>query len=97
MLAAHELARLCECLGVSTEARAAVIDSIRSSPPARRVCPQCSRERIRTLPEPQEPRVVCEVRVTKLDLGRWARFPVAFVRWRPDRSVDDCTLDQLSS
>ena len=38
-----------------------------------------------------EPRVVCEVRVTKLDLGRWARFPVAFVRWRPDRSVDDCT------
>jgi ATP-dependent DNA ligase len=44
-----------------------------------------------------EPRVVCEVRVTNLDLGRWARFPVAFVRWRPDRSVDDCTLDQLSS
>ena len=44
-----------------------------------------------------EPKVVCEVRVTNLDLGRWARFPVAFVRWRPDRSVEDCALDQLSS
>ncbi len=36
MLSAHELARLCERLGVSTEARA-VIETIRSSPPARRV------------------------------------------------------------
>jgi ATP-dependent DNA ligase len=44
-----------------------------------------------------EPKLVCEVRVTNLDLGRWARFPVAFVRWRPDRSPDDCALDQLSS
>ena len=33
-----------------------------------------------------EPKIVCEVRVTNRDLGRWARFPVAFVRWRPDRS-----------
>jgi len=33
----------------------------------------------------------------RFDLGRWARFPVAFVRWRPDRSPDDCALDQLSS
>jgi len=40
--------------------------------------------------------MVCEVRVTNLDLGRWARFPVAFVRWRADRSVDDCSLDQLA-
>jgi ATP-dependent DNA ligase len=44
-----------------------------------------------------EPKVVCEVRVTNLDLGRWARFPVTFVRWRLDRSVDDCGLEQLSS
>jgi hypothetical protein len=36
MLAAHELARLCESLGLSAEGRA-VIESIRSSPPARRV------------------------------------------------------------
>jgi len=36
MLAAHELARLCERLGLSAEA-SAIIDSIRSSPPARRV------------------------------------------------------------
>ena len=44
-----------------------------------------------------EPTMVCEVRVTNLDLGRWARFPVAFVRWRTDRSVDDCGLEQLGS
>jgi putative transposase len=36
MLAAHELARLCEHLGLSAEARS-VIEGIRSSPPARRV------------------------------------------------------------
>ncbi len=36
MLAAHELVRLCERLGLSAEAKA-IIDSIRSSPPARRV------------------------------------------------------------
>jgi hypothetical protein len=44
-----------------------------------------------------EPTMVCEVRVTNPDLGCWARFPVAFVRWRTDRSVDDCGLEQLSS
>jgi len=43
------------------------------------------------------PSMVCEVRVTNLNLGRWARFPVAFVRWRTDRSVGDCGLEQLSS
>src|SRR6266849_7233671 len=36
MLTTHELARLCECLGLSAEAKL-VIKSIRSSPPARRV------------------------------------------------------------
>jgi ATP-dependent DNA ligase len=44
-----------------------------------------------------EPTVVCEVLVTNLDLGRWARFPVTFVRWRLDRFVDECGLEQLSS
>src|SRR5438309_675252 len=42
-----------------------------------------------------EPTPVCEVRVMNLDLGRWAGFPVAFVRWCTDRSVDDCGLEQL--
>jgi Mu transposase-like protein len=36
MLTAHEVARLCERLGLSAEARA-VVETIRSSPPARRV------------------------------------------------------------
>jgi putative transposase len=36
MLSAHELARLCERLGLSAEARA-IIETIRSSPPTRRV------------------------------------------------------------
>src|SRR6266704_2480913 len=36
MLAAHELGRLCERLGLSAEARA-VIETIRSTPPSRRV------------------------------------------------------------
>src|SRR5260221_11392176 len=36
MVSAHELARLCERLGLSAEARV-VVESIRSSPPARRV------------------------------------------------------------
>src|SRR5260370_42223104 len=36
MLATHELARLCEALGLSADARA-IIQTIRSSPPARRV------------------------------------------------------------
>ncbi len=36
MLAAHQLARLCESLSLSAEART-VIETIRSSPPARRV------------------------------------------------------------
>src|SRR5438105_957868 len=36
MLPAHELARLCERLGLSGEARA-IVETIRSSPPTRRV------------------------------------------------------------
>ena len=36
MLSAHELARLCDRLGLSGEVRA-IIETIRSSPPTRRV------------------------------------------------------------
>jgi putative transposase len=36
MLSAHELARLCACLGLSGEARA-IFETIRSSPPTRRL------------------------------------------------------------
>jgi ATP-dependent DNA ligase len=43
------------------------------------------------------PHLVCEVRVSNLDAGRWARFPAVFMRWRPDRSADECGLDQLLS
>lgn len=40
--------------------------------------------------------LVCEVRYTTVDNSRWFRLPATFVRWRPDRSPDDCGLDQLS-
>jgi ATP-dependent DNA ligase len=46
------------------------------------------------LPVPAE--VVCEVRFTTLDGVRWLRIPATFVRWRPERSPDDCDLDQLT-
>jgi ATP-dependent DNA ligase len=42
------------------------------------------------------PIAVCEVAFTALDSGRWFRHSATFVRWRPDRSPDDCWLDQLS-
>ncbi len=44
---------------------------------------------------PIPPQLVCEVQVSNLDAKRWARFPAAFVRWRPDRSADDCGIEQL--
>ncbi|MDQ3808724.1 MAG: hypothetical protein M3336_00365 [Chloroflexota bacterium] len=44
---------------------------------------------------PVPPRLICEVRVSNLDAGRWARFPAVFLRWRHDRSAQDCGLDQL--
>ena len=47
----------------------------------------------RRRPIPQ--RLICEVRVSNLDAGRWARFPAAFVRWRLDRSPEECGLEQL--
>jgi ATP-dependent DNA ligase len=42
------------------------------------------------------PIAVCEVAYTVLDGKRWARHAASFVRWRPDRSPDDCWLDQLA-
>jgi hypothetical protein len=33
---------------------------------------------------------------TLLDRGRWLRHAARFVRWRPDRSPDDCWLEQLA-
>jgi ATP-dependent DNA ligase len=41
------------------------------------------------------PELVCEVRVSNLDAGRWARFPAVFLRWRFDRSPEECAVDQL--
>ena len=40
------------------------------------------------------PELVCEVRFAHVD-GRWLRQPAAVVRWRPDRTPEDCGLDQL--
>ena len=44
---------------------------------------------------PVPPGLVCEVRVSNLDAGRWARFPAVFIRWRFDRSPEECGLEQL--
>jgi ATP-dependent DNA ligase len=38
--------------------------------------------------------LVCEVRFAHVD-GRWLRQPATLLRWRPDRSPDDCGLEQL--
>jgi ATP-dependent DNA ligase len=40
---------------------------------------------------------VCEVSYTTLDAGRWLRQPGKFLRWRPDRSPEDCDLEQLAA
>ena len=45
---------------------------------------------------PVPPTTVCEVAYTLLDNGRWLRLPARFLRWRPDRSPEDCWLDQLA-
>jgi ATP-dependent DNA ligase len=44
---------------------------------------------------PVPARLSCEVRVSNLDAGRWARFPAVFLRWRSDRVPEECGLDQL--
>jgi len=45
---------------------------------------------------PVPPIAVCEVAYTLLDNGRWLRLPARFVQRRPDRTSDDCRLDQLA-
>ncbi len=42
------------------------------------------------------PTLVCEVAYSNLDHERWLRQPGRFLRWRPDRSPEDCWLDQLT-
>src|SRR5262249_10013596 len=42
------------------------------------------------------PTAVCEVAYTVLDANRWLSHAARFVRWRPDRSPDDCWLEQLA-
>jgi ATP-dependent DNA ligase len=42
------------------------------------------------------PRLVCEVAYSTLDGKRWFRQPGRFLRWRPDRSPEDCWLEQLA-
>jgi hypothetical protein len=39
--------------------------------------------------------LVCEIRAGNLDHGRWLRQPATFLRWRPDRSPNDCGIEQL--
>ena len=45
---------------------------------------------------PVPPTIVCEVSYTTLHSARWLRQPARFVRWRPDRSPEDCLLEQLN-
>ena len=42
------------------------------------------------------PRLVCELAYSTLDSNRWLRQPGRFLRWRPDRSPEDCWLEQLA-
>jgi ATP-dependent DNA ligase len=39
---------------------------------------------------------VCEVAYTVLDSGKWLRHAASFVRWRFDKSPEDCRIDQLA-
>jgi ATP-dependent DNA ligase len=41
------------------------------------------------------PELVCEIQATTIDAGRWLRQPATFIRWRPDLTPEDCSLDQL--
>jgi ATP-dependent DNA ligase len=43
-----------------------------------------------------QPRLVCEVGYSTVDSKRWLRQPGRFLRWRPDRSPEDCWLEQLA-
>jgi hypothetical protein len=39
--------------------------------------------------------LVCEIRASTIDGGRWLRQPATFLRCRPDLRPKDCCLDQL--
>jgi ATP-dependent DNA ligase len=43
---------------------------------------------------PVRPELVCEVAYEQVDDGSF-RHPARFLRWRPDREVHSCTIDQL--
>ncbi|MGH2703888.1 MAG: hypothetical protein ACRDJ4_01955 [Actinomycetota bacterium] len=45
---------------------------------------------------PLEPRLVCEVSVSRLD-GFPIRHGARFVRWRPDKDPRECTTTALTS
>jgi ATP-dependent DNA ligase len=42
------------------------------------------------------PRLVCEVGYSTVDNKRWLRQPGRFLRWRPDRSPEDCWIEHLA-
>jgi ATP-dependent DNA ligase len=46
--------------------------------------------------EPLRPELVCEVAFDRLENGRF-RHGVGFVRWRPDKDPQSCTLEQLKA
>jgi ATP-dependent DNA ligase len=46
--------------------------------------------------EPLRPELVCEVAFDRLEKGRF-RHGVGFVRWRPDKSPQSCTMAQLKA
>jgi ATP-dependent DNA ligase len=46
--------------------------------------------------EPLRPELVCEVGFDRLENDRF-RHGVRFIRWRPDKSPQDCTLAQLKA
>ena len=46
--------------------------------------------------EPLRPELVCEVAFDRLENDRF-RHGVGFVRWRPDKPAQACTLEQLKA
>jgi ATP-dependent DNA ligase len=45
--------------------------------------------------EPLKPELVCEVRYDQFSGGRF-RHGTKFLRWRPDKAPEKCTLEQVS-
>lgn len=46
---------------------------------------------------PIRPVLVCEVAFDKLQGGERFRHATGFLRWRPDKSPDQCKFDQIPS